>query len=441
MITLIAQGLAFDEYPAFALYRNKPNPLSGIKRGVMSDYLWAEAQFLLLVYLRRLDNDHSARFRTPSKTAPYRIRYKTASSSHEQETSQVADMLCKPSICTVSLGRCSAGHSLQHKLDVAKKYGFQAIELFFEDLTDLTKPMPGGDQPSNQLAAAAAIRKLCDDRELSILCLQPFMHYEGLIDRELHQKKIKDAKFWVHLAHILGTDMILLPSSFLSPSELSTDRDMMIRDMVEIADVGLEATPIIRFAYEALCWGTRVDTWEASWDVVQRVSRSNFGICLDTFNIAGRIYADPAIPSGRTENCNEAIEASLREMIASVDPQKLFLVQVADAEKLAQALDNNHPFYSQEQPPRMSWSRNARLFYGENDRGGYLPIKRILDVIIHDIGYQGWLSFEVFHRILLENRRRIPETMARRAERSWRRMERDLALGRPTADYKTQALL
>ncbi|QYT00512.1 AP_endonuc_2 domain-containing protein [Trichoderma simmonsii] len=350
-------------------------------------------------------------------------------------------MSYKPSICTVSLGRCSAGHSLEHKLDMARKYGFRAVELFFEDLIDLTKTMPGGDKPDNQLAAAAIIRQLCDDRELSILCLQPFMHYEGLVDRKLHQQKINDARLWVHMAHILGTEMILLPSSFLSPSEVSSDMDVIVQDMVEIAEIGLEASPVIKFAYEALCWGTRVDTWEMSWDVVQRVNRPNFGICLDTFNIAGRIYADPSVSSGRTDNCDEAVEASLHEMIASVDLKKLFLLQMADAEKLSQPLDSSHPFYNEEQPPRMSWSRNARLFYGEGQHGAYLPVRRILDVIIHDLGYQGWLSFEVFNRALLEKDGRVPETMARRAAQSWRRMERDLSLGRSTMNYKTQALL
>ncbi|KAL6871954.1 xylose isomerase-like protein [Trichoderma novae-zelandiae] len=350
-------------------------------------------------------------------------------------------MLYKPSICTVSLGRSSAGHALDHKLDMAKKYGFQAIELFFEDLVDLTKTMPGGNHSSNQLAAAAIVRQLCDDRELAILCLQPFMHYEGLVDRQLHEKRLEDARFWVRLAHVLRTDLVLLPSSFLPPSEVSPDMDVIVQDMVEIAEIGLGASPVIRFAYEALCWGTRVDTWETSWEVVQRVGRPNLGICLDTFNIAGRIFADPSVSSGRTQNCDEAVEASLRGMIASVDPKKLFLVQMADAERLSRPLDSSHPFYHSEQPSRMSWSRNARLFYGEPRHGGYLPIKRILDVIIREIGYQGWLSFEVFNRVLLERDERVPEIMARRAAQSWKLMERDLALGRSNVDYKAQALL
>ncbi|KAL7818534.1 xylose isomerase-like protein [Trichoderma gracile] len=350
-------------------------------------------------------------------------------------------MMYTPSICTVSLGRSSAGHSLEHKLDMAAKYGFQAVELFFEDLLDLAKTMPGGEPMSNQLTAAAIVRQLCDDRKLSILCLQPFMHYEGLVDRELHRRRLGEAKFWVRLAHILGTDLILLPSSFLSPSEVSLSMDVIVQDMVEIAEVGLGASPVVRFAYEALCWGTRVDTWEKSWEVVHRVDRPNFGLCLDTFNIAGRIYADPSVSSGRTENCDEAMEASLRGMVASVDIRKLFLVQMADAEKLSHPLNSNHPFYHSEQPSRMSWSRNARLFYGESHHGGYLPIKRILEVIIRDLGYQGWLSFEVFNRALLDRDERIPEIMARRAAQSWKLMERDLALEHSSVRYKAQALL
>lgn len=88
-------------------------------------------------------------------------------------------MAVKRAICTMSLGRCFAGHSLAHKLDMARQYGFTGIELFYEDLVDLTRDMPGGDTEANQLSAAASIRKLCANRQLDIICLQPFMHYEA----------------------------------------------------------------------------------------------------------------------------------------------------------------------------------------------------------------------------------------------------------------------
>lgn len=351
-------------------------------------------------------------------------------------------MAQKPSICTMSLGRCFAGHSLEHKLDMARKYGFQAIELFYEDLMELTTAMPGGDTPGNQLAAAATIRQLCEDRGLTIICLQPFMHYEGLVDRKIHNQRLQDMQLWVRLAHALGIDLILLPSSNLPLAQITDNTDTIVNDMAEIADIGLAATPVIRFAYEALCWGTRVDTWEASWDVVRRVGRPNFGICLDTFNIAGRIYADPAAPSGRTPDCDEALAKSLSNLVSSVDPSKVFLLQVADAERLAQPLNSTHAFYDPKQPPRMSWSRNARLFYGESGHGGYLPVKPILNAVVHGLGYTGWLSFEVFNRALADTSRSVPETMARRAAQSWRRMASDLALRTDKTSFeRTQAML
>lgn len=341
----------------------------------------------------------------------------------------------------MSLGRCFAGHSLPHKLDMAAKYGFSGIEVFYEELVALTDPMPGGATSANQLVAANMIRQLCDARGLTIICLQPFMHYGGLIDRELHHQRVGEMYLWVRLAHTLGTDLILLPSSFLPKERVSADVNVVVEDMIEIAEIGLRASPVVRFAYEALCWGTRVDTWEASWEVVQRVDRSNFGICLDSFNIAGRVYADPAVSSGRTENCEQAVIKSMDTLVSSVDVRKVFLLQVADAERLQQPLDQAHSFYSADQPSRMSWSRNARLFYGESQHGGYLPVKTILDAIANGLGFQGWLSFEVFNRKLAETEEGVPEEMARRASQSWTKMKRDLSLRVEEPQARMQAML
>ncbi|KAK7397741.1 hypothetical protein QQX98_012898 [Neonectria punicea] len=337
-------------------------------------------------------------------------------------------MAHKPSICSMSLGRCFAGHSLPHKLDMAQKYGFQGIEVFYEDLVDLAKSFPGGDTPENQLAAARTIRQLCDARSLEIICLQPFMHFAGLVDRDEHRRRLQELQLWFELAHILGTDLILFPSSFLSPDQVSDDMDLIVSDFTEAADMGLQETPVIRFAMEALCWGTRIDTWEASWDVSQRVDRDNFGICLDSYNILGRIYADPASSTGRTPDCEEATMTSVKRILSEVDVSKLFLLQVADGERLTQPLDEHHAFYNAEQPCRMSWSRNARLFYGEPQYGGYLPVKHVLRTIVHGLGFEGWLSFEVFNRRLTETDKAVPEEMARRAAESWAKMKAEVGL-------------
>ncbi|EAQ83034.1 hypothetical protein CHGG_10852 [Chaetomium globosum CBS 148.51] len=216
-------------------------------------------------------------------------------------------MVCKLGITSMSLGRCYAGHSFVAKLDAAQKYGYQGIELFHEDLADVAK---GGDEsmslsgPSQkaQLAAAREIARLCKDRSIEIICLQPFSHYDGLVDRNEHQDRLKQLKFWFNLARQLGTDIIQIPANFLPADKVTGDISLIVSDLREVADMGLAMNPPIRFAYESLCWSTRIDTWELCWEVVQRVDRPNFGMCLDTFNIAGRIYARPRLSiRGKTE--------------------------------------------------------------------------------------------------------------------------------------------
>lgn len=325
---------------------------------------------------------------------------------------------------------------MAYKLSMAREYGFQGVEVFFEDLLDLAKKLPGGATDENQLSAARTLRKLCDERELTIIALQPFMHYEGLIDRQEHQRRIIELQLWFKIAHTLGTDLILFPSSNLPADQITEDMNVIINDFVEAADLGLQQSPVIRFAFEALCWGTRIDTWEQSWEVVQQVDRPNFGLCLDSFNILGRIYADPTAENGCTSDCESVTLESTERLLQSVDVDRVFLVQVADAERLEAPLNKQHPFYNPEQPSRMSWSRNARLFYGESSHGAYLPSRDVLHAIITGLGFEGWLSFEVFNRRLAEIDASVPEEMARRAAESWAKMR--VELGLRTVDSRPQ---
>jgi len=342
----------------------------------------------------------------------------------------------------MSLGRSFAGHALPHKLEMAAHYDFKGIELFYEDLYDFSKTISSGSSPSDaeQLTAAAIISKTCSSLGLAIIALQPFMHYEGLISRSQHAKRIREMDLWLDIVHELGTDLILLPSSNLPADQITEDMGLIISDFREVADMGLQRTPQVRFAFEALCWGTRVSTWEESWDVVQRVARSNFGLCLDTFNIAGRIYADPKSSTGCLPDCNIAVSKSLKRLVSTVDVSSVFLVQVADGERLSRPLDETHPFYNVEQPARMSWSRNARLLYGEGQHGAYLPVQSIMSAIIHGLGFKGWLSFEVFNRRLTERDEHVPEEMAQRGAQSWSRMTKDLGLGE-SHPQRIQAML
>lgn len=332
------------------------------------------------------------------------------------------DLRWKPAIATVSLGAASL-HSLPAKIDAAARNGKQGLELFHDDLAQFAKTLrsqnedPARTDREYEIDAAHVIHDLCAAHSLQILALQPFRHYEGLIDRAEHAQRLDELKHWVDLCRILGDSLfILIPSSFLPASQTTGDRDQIVADLAEAADLAFPT----RIAYEALAWGTHVNTWEDSWEVVRRADRPNLGICLDTFNIAGRVWADPTSSSGRlSERADQDLRESMARLVREVDVDKVMMVQLADGEKV----DPETAFMQDDKLPKLlSWSRNARLFPCEEERGGYLPINEVIDACLNGIGYAGWVSMEVFSRTLLEDDPLVPSEHAVRASRSWQRV-------------------
>ena len=382
----------------------------------------------------------------------------------------------RPAIATLSLGRAQH-HSLREKLLVAHSAGFEGVELFYEDLevyakrhclqqppatglvssstvsddtapstanSDSTKPPPPLDvtqTPSTELTsalvtAAAQIHYFCVELDLTILCLQPFSQFEGRRNRQDHNACLRTAEIWFQIAHALGTDIIHVASTFLPDQDLVTgdNLEQAVTDLRELADMASSKSPPLRIAYESLGWGTVCDTWETSWGVVKSVDRPNFGLCLDTFNMAGKIYADPASADGKTENAAATMDASLARLVKHVDPSRVFFVEVADAERLSSPLVKGHSFYVEKQPARMSWSRNCRLFYDEEDHGGYLPISQILKAICTSrenggLGFEGWISMEVFSRTAWEPHHGVIKAHADRARRAREVLNKDGFLG------------
>ncbi|EXJ78922.1 hypothetical protein A1O3_08422 [Capronia epimyces CBS 606.96] len=331
----------------------------------------------------------------------------------------------RPAIASMSLGRAWV-HELDKKLREASEAGFEGVEIFYEDLEYLARTY-GEVSPATLLQASAKLRQTCDALNLTIIGMQPFLFYEGLIDREEHAAKIEKLKVWFKIVKILGTDIIQIPSNF-QQGGISGDLDLIVRDMIEVADLGLKEDPPVRFAYENLAWGTYVDTWEKLWEVVTRVDRPNFGCCLDTFNIAGRVWADPASPSGKTPNADADLKASLENLVKTVDVNKVFYVQVVDAERMTPPLTPDHPFHVDGQPSRMSWSRNARLFLYEQDQGGYLPVVEVARVFLKELKYEGWVSMELFSRTMSDPDPSIPHTHAQRGIKAWKQLAKELQL-------------
>lgn len=337
----------------------------------------------------------------------------------------VTDSRWQPAIATVSLGAAHL-HSITAKINAAAQHGQQGLELFHDDLAQLAKTLrqscetdasAGRTDREYEIDAAHAIRDLCAERGLHVLALQPFRHYEGLLDLDQHAQRIDELKHWVQLCKILGDDLfILIPSSFLDPSEITGDRDRLVADLAQAADVAFP----IRIAYEALAWGTYINTWEESWSIVQRANRPNLGICLDTFNIAARVWADPSSPDGRLPaHADEDLQRSMDRLVREIDPDRVMMVQLADGERV----DPQSAFLRAPGLPKLlAWSRNARLFPCEEERGGYLPIREVADACLNGLAYTGWVSMEVFSRTTQEDRPSVPSEHAARAGRSWRRV-------------------
>ncbi|KAH8738392.1 xylose isomerase-like protein [Ilyonectria robusta] len=335
----------------------------------------------------------------------------------------------RPAIMSASLGRAWL-HSFEEKARQAAVHGFEGIEIFYEDLEYLAKSLHDTTEPSVDqiLSAASHMRKLLDELNLEVIGLQPFLFYEGLLDREQHARLIEKIKVWFKIAKLLGTNTIQIPANFLPAEQLTGDMDVIVSDMIELADLGLQKDPPIRFAYESLCWSTHIDTWEKSWEVVQKVDRPNFGLCLDTFNIAGRVWADPASPTGKTPNADSELKDSIGRLVRDVDLNKVFYIQVVDAERMEAPLVKGHPFHVDGNPPRMNWSRNARAFIYETDRGAYLPVEGIARALIEDMGYKGFVSMELFSRTMSEEGEHVPKEHARRGIEAWKKFVKQLDL-------------
>jgi 4-hydroxyphenylpyruvate dioxygenase len=321
-------------------------------------------------------------------------------------------------------------HALPGKLAHASAAGYAGIELFHEDIVYHASSLFQKDDITSvtapeRIAACEDIAALCLRLGLHIVCLQPFRNYEGLLDRDARAEKLSDLRTWITMAHVLGTDLIAIASSLLPASETTGDPAHLADDLAAVADLGAAANPPIRFSYEALCFGTQVRSWQQEWDLVKRANRPNLGLCLDTFNLAGWDYADPAMPGGVRPDGPERLRTSLSQLAREVPLDKIFYVQVVDAEQLRAPLVNSHTLYVPDQPSRMTWSRACRLFYGESARGAYMPIRDVMDTVLRGLAWRGWVSMELFNRSLEELSDSVPEEHARRGMDSWRRLVQD----------------
>jgi sugar phosphate isomerase/epimerase len=250
------------------------------------------------------------------------------------------------------------------KLKAMREAGFSQVMLSARDLV-------GHD--AGVEAAIDAVRA----SGLRVTGFQVLRDFEGL-SGQMHDYKVDIAKSMLELCAAVGAGVMLVCSS--TSAHASADRDAIARDLRKLAMLAIPRG--IRIAYEALSWGRTIEEFPDAWDVISRADMPNLGIGLDSFHMI-------------------ATRTSLDEL-QWLDPERIFLVQLAD-------------FMWQEiksVEERITTARHFRVFPGEGAHSA--EVARLVSQL-HELGYRGDYSFEVFN----DDYQQIPPAdVARRARRA-----------------------
>ncbi|WP_279338866.1 sugar phosphate isomerase/epimerase and 4-hydroxyphenylpyruvate domain-containing protein [Sphingomonas sp. BGYR3] len=229
---------------------------------------------------------------------------------------------------------------MEGKLAAIAAAGYDAVEIFENDL--IASPH-----------APRAVRQMMADLGLECVLFQPFRDFEGM-PGDLRQQAFDRFERKFDVMQELGTDLVLVCSN-VSPQSLG-DRQRIVDDFYELGERA--AARGLRIGYEALAWGRHIFDHRDAWSVVKSVNHPSVGLILDSFHSLAR---------------NVPIDS-----IAAIDPEKLFIVQVADAPRM--------------EMDYLYWSRHFRCMPGQGD----LPIADYVAALIA-IGYDGPLSLEIFN--------------------------------------------
>jgi sugar phosphate isomerase/epimerase len=314
----------------------------------------------------------------------------------------------KPGIATISLGWHSS-HTLEQKLKSASENGFEGVEMVYSDLQKYAE-----GRNISMLEAASQVKDLCAKLKLGIICLCAFTEFEG--SPKPLEDRLKKAKEWISIARTLGTDMIQIPSN--ENPNCSGDESIIVSELQQLADLGKQDGPVIRFAYEALAWGVHVALWEDSLRIVNMVNRDNVGLCLDTYHILSRVWADARSPSGRAPGGDFALKASTERFLKECPAEKIFYLQLSDAEKQEKPILPGHPAFDINKDPTETWCFHGRLFPYQSDMGAYFPLDDIIRAWLKEKGWSGYCSMEIFHRDMKE--KHGPEFWAPEGAKSWK---------------------
>jgi sugar phosphate isomerase/epimerase len=276
------------------------------------------------------------------------------------------------STADIGMDTISLSGTLPMKLAAIRAAGFTQVMISAKDLATHAEGIP---------AAIEAVRA----SGLRVTGFQVLRDFEGL-SGNLHDYKIGVAKSMLEMCAALGARVLLVCSS--TSTHATGDPDVLARDLRKLAMLALPLG--IRVAYEGLSWGRHVNEFTQAWDIVCRADFPNLGLGFDSFHVF-------------------ATKTPL-DMIDLLDPEKIFLVQLADFMW--------NEIRSVEE--RITTARTFRVFPGE---GAHSEAVAALVTQLDQIGYDGDYSFEVFN----DDYQQMPlATVAERAYRSARWLGEDV---------------
>jgi len=239
-----------------------------------------------------------------------------------------------------SIATVSVSGTLAEKLAAIRAAGFEAVEIFENDLLYFD-------------GSPTDVRKMTADLGLDIVLYQPFRDFEGVPPERL-VRNVERVKHKFDVMHQLGTDRLLVCSN-VSPDTICDDA-LAAEQLAVLARIAGEAG--VTICYEALAWGRHVRTYGHAWQLVNAVDHSHLTLALDSFH---------------TLSLDDSPEG-----IAAIPGERIGFVQIADAPRM--------------QMDVLEWSRHYRCFPGQGD----FALSDFTAQVVKS-GYSGPLSLEIFN--------------------------------------------
>ena len=222
----------------------------------------------------------------------------------------------------------------------------------------------------------AAVQEV-KDSGLRVTGFQVLRDFEGL-SGHLHDYKVDIAKSMLEMCHALDCHVMLACSS--TSTHATGESQKLVQDLRKLAMLAIPMD--IKIAFEALSWGRSINEFPQAWDIISEADMPNLGLGFDSFHMFA------------TKTHMEDLEL--------LDPDKIFLVQLADF------MWNEIKTVEE----RISTARTFRVFPGE---GVHSDALATLVRKLHQLGYRGDYSFEVFN----DDYQQIPlDVVAERARKA-----------------------